>query len=78
MEKPPQYQQPPLDPQFLALQQQAQNDQIAATQQTVQMDSASLMARYGTRLALANAAGGGGATATPASPLIPAAVGAGR
>jgi len=76
MQKPPQYQQPPLDPQFLALQQQAQNDQIAATQQTVQIDNASLMARYGTRLALANAAGAGGAM--PTSPLIPAAAGAAR
>ena len=51
----PQYQAPPPDPTVTALNAKAQSDDIAATQQTAQLDTASLMARYGTRLAMAGA-----------------------
>lgn len=70
----PVYQPPPPDPQAVALQQQSTNDQTAAIQQNIQLDTSSLMARYGTRLALAGAAGAGGTAAMPSSPLaMPAA-----
>lgn len=49
----PQYQAPPPDPTVTALNAKAQADDIAATQTTAQIDTASLMARYGTRLAMA-------------------------
>lgn len=52
--KAPSYSPPPPDPLLEQQRQQAQNDQIAALQQRVQGDSASLMARYGT-LAMAGA-----------------------
>jgi hypothetical protein len=47
------------DPNLAAEQQQAQNTLVANLQTQAQGDTASLMARYGTRLAL------GGATAAP-------------
>jgi hypothetical protein len=53
------------DPTLQALTAQANTDQITALQTQAQGDTASLMARYGTRLALAGAVGG--------SPLMPAA-----
>lgn len=64
---PPQYVQPPDDPAYLALKQKAQDDQAAATSDTVRMDSASLLARYGTLVSLANA----GSPAAPGSPVMP-------
>jgi len=49
----PQYQQPPIDPTVAALDAKAKADDITAMQQTAQMDTASIMARYGTRTAMA-------------------------
>lgn len=66
---PPQYQPPPEDPQYLALKQQADQDQINATQNQVRIDSASLLARYGALVTMANA---GGASAAGASPAMTA------
>lgn len=61
----------PVDPNFATEQQQAQNDLVSSLQTLTQGDMASLMARYGTQLALAP--GMGSATAAPAaSPLKPA------
>jgi hypothetical protein len=40
------------DPNLAAEQQQAQNDQISTLQTQAQNDTATLMARYGTKLAL--------------------------
>jgi len=51
----PQYQPPPPDPLYQQLRQQAENQQIAATQTQASGDMASLMARYG---ALASISGG--------------------
>lgn len=69
MKPPPQYQQPPDDPQYLALKAQADQDNINATENRVQIDSASLLARYGSRLTLAAS---GGASAAGASPTMAA------
>lgn len=55
----PKYQAPPTDPTVAALSSTAQADDIAATQRTAQIDTSSLMARYGTRLAM------GGAVSSP-------------
>lgn len=44
------------DPMFTQLQDKARNDEIVATQHQLQGDTASLMARYGTRLTLASLA----------------------
>lgn len=52
--KPPQYQPPQDDPQYLQLKSRAQADQVAATQETARIDSASLLARYGTLVSMAN------------------------
>lgn len=62
----PQYQQPADDPQYLALKAQADQDNINAAQSRVQIDSASLMQRYGARLSAANA------SAAVASPTMAA------
>lgn len=62
--KAPQYQAPP-DPALTALNAKAQADDVTALQQTAQIDTASIMARYGTRLAMAGTTGG----ATPGGPL---------
>lgn len=71
MEKPPQYVAPPPDPQAEALKAQTQKDQIAAIQDTVKIDTASLMARYGTRLAMAQSNGASAGTVTPSTaPLL--------
>jgi hypothetical protein len=53
-----------VDPNLAAEQQQAQNDQIAQLQTQAQNDTATLMARYGTRLAL----GGTGISTLSAAP----------
>lgn len=69
---PPKLQQ---DPMFGQLQAQAQRDQTLALQQQAQGDTASLLARYGTRLALAQ-----GTVATPAASVgtsVPSPFGAG-
>jgi hypothetical protein len=52
------------------LQQQAKADEATALEQRAQVDSASLMARYGARLTSAAAGGGGGAVAVGASPTL--------
>lgn len=49
---------PPVDPNLAAEQQQAQNDLVNSLQTKTQGDMASLMARYGTQLALAGASYG--------------------
>jgi hypothetical protein len=48
----PKYESPPPDPTVTALSERAKADDIAATQRTAQFDTATLMARYGTQLAL--------------------------
>lgn len=48
----------PLDPAFDQLKSQAQEDSVAELAKMAQADSASLMARYGTKVALAGGAGG--------------------
>lgn len=65
----PQYKQPALDPAYATLMQQSQQQDIAAIKTGVQMDTASLLARYGTRLAIAGMNGTGGAAgiANPAA-----------
>lgn len=60
--KTPQYQPPADDPATQALKQQAQQDQTDAVQEQLQIDSASLLARYGSRLTIAAA---GGASSGP-------------
>ena len=67
--KVPQYQPPPDDPQTLALKQQAERDRDAAGMDRARIDSASILARYGTRLSAASA-GGGGPSAAGASPTM--------
>lgn len=60
----------PVDPNLAGEQQAAQNANISALQTQAQGDTASLMARYGTRLAMAQMAGGTGVAASAAtSPL---------
>lgn len=61
----PKYQAPPVDPAITTLNAKAQADDVTALQQTASIDTASIMARYGTRLAMAGAAG----SATPGAPL---------
>lgn len=51
----PKYEAPPPDPNIAALNAKTQADDIAAAQTNAQIDTASLMARYGTRLAMAGA-----------------------
>ena len=48
----------PVDPMLAQEQQQAQNDLIKSLQSQSQSDTADLMARYGTRLAMSGASGG--------------------
>jgi hypothetical protein len=52
----------PTDPNLLTEQQQAQNSLVSSLQDKTQGDMASLMARYGTQLAMA------GTTVSPLSP----------
>ena len=56
----------PVDPNLQAEQQQAQNDLVQSLQQQASGDTASLMARYGTRLAMAGAASGSPLSVAPA------------
>lgn len=49
----PQYQAPPPDPTLTALDAKAKADDLTALQNTAQIDTASVMARYGTRVAMA-------------------------
>lgn len=49
----PKYEAPPPDPTVVALNERAKNDQLSALQNSARMDTAALMARYGTTLALA-------------------------
>jgi hypothetical protein len=51
----PQYQKPPEDPSITALKGKAQSDDLSALQDRSQIDTANIMARYGTRLAMAGA-----------------------
>ena len=60
---------PPADPNLQAEQDRAQADLVKSLQGQASGDMASLMARYGTQLALAGTAGG--------SPLAPSAAGFG-
>lgn len=58
----PVYTPPPVDPAVAQIDAQAQQQSLASLQTQAQMDSASLLARYGTQLSLANQQAG--------SPLI--------
>jgi hypothetical protein len=49
----PKYQASPEDPEITAVKERSKQDDLAALQETAQIDTASIMARYGTRLALA-------------------------
>jgi hypothetical protein len=60
----------PLDPALATEQAQAQNDLVGALQTQTQGDMASLMARYGTHLALAGVDGLTPATSPAISPLM--------
>lgn len=62
--KAPSYQAPPKDPTLVALDAKASADDTAAIQNTAQIDTAALMARYGQRLAMAGT--------TPGSPQVAA------
>ena len=59
----PKYQAPPVNPTITALADKSKQDDITALQQTTQIDTANIMARYGTRLAMAGAAAPGAALA---------------
>jgi hypothetical protein len=61
----------PKDPNLAAEQARAQRDNIEALQVQMQGDTAALMARYGTRLALAASTGTAPASAAPAPILGP-------
>jgi len=64
----PKYQPPPPDPMLTALNAKAQADQATALQNTAQIDTASLMARYGARLAMAGTAPQGSPLAVVPAP----------
>jgi hypothetical protein len=64
--KAPSYQAPPKDPTLVALDAKASADDTAAIQNTAQIDTAALMARYGTRLAMAGSTSGAPATSAAA------------
>jgi hypothetical protein len=53
----PKYNQPPTDPAIATLDAKAKSDDLRAMQETASIDTASLMARYGTRLAMAGQSG---------------------
>lgn len=65
----PQYQAPPPDPTVTALNAQAQAADTAALQNTASIDTASIMARYGTRLAMAGATQQGSPLAVTPPPV---------
>lgn len=54
----PTYKAPPEDPEITAVKERSKQDDLAALQETTQIDTAAIMARYGTRLALAGAVPG--------------------
>jgi hypothetical protein len=62
----PKYEPPPLDPGIVALQQRADADARSAAQDQSRQMQSSLMARYGTRLALA-----GARTGSPVAAVAP-------
>ena len=64
----PVYQQPQLDPAFARLMQQTQEQDVSAIQEQLKGNTASLMARYGTLLTMANL-GSANIAATPAAAL---------
>lgn len=66
----PKYQQPQTDPTVAALQDRATVDDHAALQNTASIDTASLMARYGTRLAMAGTSTGSPLAVVP-PPVMP-------
>lgn len=61
----PTYQPPPTDPTVAALNAQAATADQTALQNQAQMDTASIMSRYGTRLAIAGTTTGGSAPGAP-------------
>jgi hypothetical protein len=61
----PKYKEPPPDPAFQLLQEQAKQQDIEALEARAQADTASMMARYGTRLAL----GGSSSSVTGGAPI---------
>lgn len=65
--KAPTYDQPPLDPAFMALQGQAKEQDIGAIQDRIRGDTASLLARYGSRLA--QASGSAAPISAPGMPI---------
>lgn len=67
----PKYNPPPPDPSITALNAKAQSDDVAALEQTSQIDTASIMARYGTRLAMAGAMPQASPLSAPVSPRGP-------
>lgn len=54
----PKYEAPPEDPAIKALRDRAENDNTRAAQETAGIDTSALMARYGTRLAMAGTTAG--------------------
>ena len=60
----------PTDPRLQAAAASANNDQINALMTQASGDTAALMARYGTRLALAGQAGGSPLTMAAVAPLL--------
>lgn len=63
----PQYQAPPPDPNLKLLEDRAKAQDFEAAQARVQDETASLMARYGSRLAIAQATPGASNTVAPAA-----------
>jgi hypothetical protein len=59
---PPDIPAAPVDPNLATEQAQAQNDLVNSLRKQTSGDMASLMARYGTQLALAGASGSGGSS----------------
>lgn len=61
----------PVDPNLVQEQQQAQNDLVQSMQTQAQSDTAALMARYGTRLAVSGAASASPLSTSPPSTVSP-------
>ena len=61
---------PPPDPALAAEQQQAQNSLVAGLRTETQGDMASLMARYGTQLALAGSSSGSPLATVPSRGVL--------
>jgi hypothetical protein len=60
----------PPDPNLIAQENQAKQDQISSLQDRTQLDTASVMARYGSRMALATAQSSGGTAPAVAAPTL--------